>query len=203
MLSDGGGNVCKKMITKIISTMAVLLELIVILVIRSRRDKTGSVRLEKSGEGRFVVLLAPISRWIAYTAYAVGGIVCLCAALEKTRGDILYGFALGSVFLCAAPYWVVRCFRWKVELSGERIYCRGTLGRAKVFSWSEVRTAKMQFEYVRVCGEVMVQFDDTKGRSVRFPIPALYADEVGALIKSHPKVIFNSTQNKSSMNFKI
>ena len=89
MLSDGGGNVCKKMITKIISTMAVLLELIVILVIRSRRDKTGSVRLEKSGEGRFVVLLAPISRWIAYTAYAVGGIVCLCAALEKTRGDIL------------------------------------------------------------------------------------------------------------------
>lgn len=86
---------------------------------------------------------------------------------------------------------------------GERIYCRGTLGRAKVFSWSEVRTAKMQFEYVRVCGEVMVQFDDTKGRSVRFPIPALYADEVGALIKSHPKVIFNSTQNKSSMNFKI
>ena len=61
----------------------------------------------------------------------------------------------------------------------------------------------MQFEYVRVCGEVMVQFDDTKGRSVRFPIPALYADEVKALIKSHPKVIFNSTQNKSSMNFKI
>lgn len=190
------------MITKIISTMAVLLELIVILIIRSRRDKTGSVRLKKS-DGRFVLLLAPISRWIAYTAYAVGGIVCICAALEKKRADIFYGLALGSIFLCAATYWLVRCFRWKVELSGDRIYCRGTLGGAKIFSWNEIRTAKLMFEYVRVCGEVMVQLDCTNGKSVRFPVPALYADEVGALIKSHPKVIFNSTQNKASLNFKI
>ncbi len=191
------------MITKILSTVTVLFGLIAILIIYRQRGKTGGVRLEKRADGRLRVVLVPVSRLIAYTAYGVGAVVCLCAALEEKKGDFLYGMTLGMIFLCAATYWLLRCLRWRVELSEEGVSCRGTLGSARVIPWTGIQTAAMLYEYAKASKEVIVQLDTGAGKTFRFPVPEQYAPEVKALIKKYPKVKFRSTQNKNSMNFKI
>lgn len=190
------------MVTKIVSTVTVMAGLIAVLIVRAKRNKLGGIRARKTEEGNLVFFQSLVSGWSAYIALAVGVIVSVCAVMEEKKGDVLYGLTLGAIFLCAGFYWLIRFLRWRVELSETDVCCRGPIGKRR-FSWKDVYTAKMLYEYVPVSREVMVELNYGNGKSVRFPVPEKNAEEVKAIIRKQPKIIFNSTQNRSSMDFEI